>query len=85
MDNPLLNTDGLPRFGAIRPEHVEPAVRHELAANRAQLKELVASGAAGFSALVEPVEAMQHRLHRHLVTGQPPQRGREFARAARCL
>jgi oligopeptidase A len=62
MDNPLLNTDGLPRFGAIRPEHVEPAIRHQLAANRAQLKELVTSGAAGFSALVEPVEAMQHRL-----------------------
>ena len=62
MDNPLLNTDGLPRFGEIRPEHVEPAIRHQLAVNRTQLKELLASGATSFGALVEPVEAMQHRL-----------------------
>jgi oligopeptidase A len=64
MDNPLLNTDGLPSFGEIRPEHVEPAVRQQLAANRAQLEELLGSGAATFGALVEPIEAMQHQLQR---------------------
>ncbi|MBN1237612.1 MAG: oligopeptidase A, partial [Gammaproteobacteria bacterium] len=32
--NPLLRTDALPEFAAIRPEHVEPAVRRTLAEQR---------------------------------------------------
>src|SRR5882672_9045904 len=64
MDNPLLHTDGLPDFDMIRPEHVEPAIRIQLAANRARLEELLSAGAATFSSLVEPIEAMQHRLQR---------------------
>jgi oligopeptidase A len=32
--NPLLQTDALPEFAMIRPEHVEPAVRHTLAEQR---------------------------------------------------
>src|SRR5690606_40873306 len=34
-DNPLLADTGLPRFDLIRPEHVEPALRRPLAAQRA--------------------------------------------------
>ncbi|HEY7377176.1 MAG TPA: M3 family metallopeptidase [Steroidobacteraceae bacterium] len=64
MENPLLRTDGLPAFEAIRPEHIEPAIRSRLAANRARLGELLASGASTFRSLVEPIEAMQHRLQR---------------------
>jgi oligopeptidase A len=64
MDNPLLNTDGLPSFGAIRPEHIEPAIRHQLSVNRARLAGLLESGVTTFSALVEPIEAMQHQLQR---------------------
>ncbi len=64
MVNPLLVEDGLPAFDAIRPEHVEPAVRTRLTQNRQQLGELIASGARKFSDLVEPVEALQHRLNR---------------------
>jgi oligopeptidase A len=64
MDNPLLNTDSLPSFGAIRPEHIEPAIRQQLSANRARLAGLLESGATTFSALVEPIEAMQHQLQR---------------------
>jgi oligopeptidase A len=37
--NPLLATTGLPAFDAIRPEHVEPAVRQVLADQRAALSE----------------------------------------------
>ena len=82
MDNPLLNTDGLPSFGTIRPEHVEPAIRQQLAANRARLQELLGSGVATIGALVEPIEAMQHQLQRtwspasHLngVVNSPPLR-----------
>ncbi len=36
--NPLLSSDALPRFSAIRAEHVEPAVRETLAAQRAALE-----------------------------------------------
>lgn len=35
--NPLLEANGLPRFDAIRPEHVEPAIRHVLETQRAAL------------------------------------------------
>ncbi len=42
MDNPLLEFSGLPRFDAIRPEHVEPAVRELIAENRALIERLVA-------------------------------------------
>jgi len=42
-NNPLLATDGLPRFAEILPEHVEPAVRHVLAQQRAQIEKLGAA------------------------------------------
>ena len=38
-DNPLLAPDGLPRFDLIRPEHIEPAVRRTLEAQRAAVAE----------------------------------------------
>ena len=37
IDNPLLSPTALPSFAAIRPEHVEPAVRQVLAAQRQAL------------------------------------------------
>jgi len=39
-DNPLLAADGLPRFAAIRSEHVVPAVRDLLSRSQARLEEL---------------------------------------------
>ena len=44
-DNPLLATAGLPRFSAIRPEHVVPAVDAVLADYRARIDGLLAAGA----------------------------------------
>ena len=38
-DNPLLAATGLPRFDQIRPEHVEPALRRTLDAQRAAIAE----------------------------------------------
>ncbi len=64
MDNPLLDAPSLPSFHSIRPEHIEPAVRHVLDANRRGLQELLAAGAAGWDGLVAPMERMQHRLAR---------------------
>ena len=63
MPNPLLATDRLPDYAAIRPEHAEPALRAQLAANRGRLAELLARPEPTFATLVEPFEEMQHRLN----------------------
>ncbi len=63
MDNPLLQTDGLPPFSAIRPEHVEPAIDQILSDNRRQLDALLADGRDhDYDSLVRPLEAMTDRL-----------------------
>lgn len=41
-NNPLLSKAGLPAFALIRPAHVEEAVLATLAANRAELEQLLA-------------------------------------------
>jgi len=64
MDNPLLRSVALPAFAAIRPEHVEPAVRQVLDENRSRLQQLLSSGAGGWDGIVVPIERMQHRLAR---------------------
>ena len=64
MENPLLHAASLPAFAAIRPEHIEPAVRLVLDENRHALQVLLASGASGWDGIVAPIERMQHRLAR---------------------
>jgi len=62
MDNPLLGSQVLPPFPMIRPEHVEPAMRELLGAGRRTLEEIVAGATPTFGSVVEPLEALQHRL-----------------------
>jgi oligopeptidase A len=64
MDNPLLGQDSLPQFMRIRAEHVEPAVRELLSANRARIEELAALAAPTFATVVEPLEELHHRTSR---------------------
>ena len=65
MDNPLLDTSSLPRFGDIAPEHVMPAVSELIAAHRQNLAGLLESESAwSFESLVERVEDMHHELSR---------------------
>jgi oligopeptidase A len=64
MENPLLHDAPLPSFRDIRPEHIEPAVRHVLDDNRRRLEALLDSGATGWDGIVAPIERMQHRLAR---------------------
>jgi oligopeptidase A len=61
-DNPLLGSGALPAFGAIRPEHVEPALRGLLAGQRASLARIEAASAPSFATVIEPLEQMRHRL-----------------------
>ena len=44
MTNPLLTESQLPRFSAIEPAHVEPAIRQLLEENRRELAALLARG-----------------------------------------
>ena len=64
MDNPLLAGHALPPFSAIRPEHVEPALRELLALGRQRLAAIAAAAEPGFASTVEPLEDAQHRLNR---------------------
>lgn len=65
MDNPLLDTSGLPPFSRIRPHHVEPAVRTLLEESRARIEEVLASAKTPrWDNLVMPLEAVDHRLAR---------------------
>src|SRR5512137_1645754 len=64
MENPLLapSADGLPRFDAVRPEHVEPGMRALLAELGDQLAQLEKSVAPTWSGVVEPLERIGDAL-----------------------
>ncbi len=64
-DNPLLQLQDLPRFSAIRPAHVEPALDRLLADNRDRLKCLEAmENAADWDNFVQPMEDANELLTR---------------------
>jgi len=65
MSNPLLSMTDLPPFGAIRPEHAEPAVDAVLADNRRGIDSLLAAGGDyNWANLMQPLEDMDDRLNR---------------------
>ncbi|TSA00623.1 MAG: M3 family peptidase [Rhodocyclaceae bacterium] len=81
--NPLLDFSGLPRFDAVQPEHVTPAIRQLLDENRALIKSLIApETAATWDAFVQPMLDAGERLsrawgvvgHLHAVNDVPPWR-----------
>ena len=65
MDNPLLDFSGLPRFSAVRPEHVAPAIDFLLGDARAAL-ERAARGTdePTWDSFVEPLDDAVERLVR---------------------
>ncbi|HET7732157.1 MAG TPA: M3 family metallopeptidase [Usitatibacter sp.] len=65
MDNPLLDFSGLPRFDAVRPEHIEPAVARLIADGRATIERLAALEAPPtWETFVEPLDDANERLSR---------------------
>ena len=79
MNNPLLDfavqgsanaasagaASGLPRFAAIRPEHVTPALDRLLAENRRALEQVLASAKPGtWDSFAQPIEDMKEQLAR---------------------
>ena len=61
--NPLLDFSGLPRFDAVRPEHVTPAIAELLAENRALLARLETAPAT-WTAFAAPFFDGSERLSR---------------------
>ena len=81
--NPLLDFSGLPRFDAVQPEHVTPAIRQLLDENRALIDGLIAPAtAATWDSFVQPMLDAGERLsrawgivsHLHSVNDVPPWR-----------
>ena len=64
-NNPLLETRGLPRFTAIKPQHAEPAIDAILDENRRQIDRILAAGPPyTWDNLVAPLESLGERLAR---------------------
>jgi oligopeptidase A len=64
-DNPLLDFSGLPRFGSIRAEHVEPAIGRLLDENRAAITQLTNEETpATWEGFAAPLEDANERLSR---------------------
>ncbi|WP_372016130.1 M3 family metallopeptidase [Pseudoxanthomonas sp. 10H] len=64
MDNPLLDFSGLPRFDAIRPEHVGPAIDALLAEAEAAVASAETVAPVSWPTFVTPLEDATERLWR---------------------
>ncbi|MEZ5580855.1 MAG: oligopeptidase A [Candidatus Competibacteraceae bacterium] len=65
MTNPLLTTADLPRYAAIRPEHIEPAIDRMLTDNRVELERLLAAHHTyTWDNLIQPLEELEDRLNK---------------------
>ena len=65
MTNPLLDFSGLPRFGSVGPEHIEPAVDELVSAGRATIERVAALDASPtWESFVEPLDDANERLAR---------------------
>ncbi|MEP7314515.1 MAG: oligopeptidase A, partial [Pseudomonadota bacterium] len=62
--NPLLLDLPLPAFDAIRPEHVEVAIRELLASHRTRINAIESTRDPSFATVVEPMEELHHELTR---------------------
>jgi oligopeptidase A len=63
-ENPLLEERELPRYDAVRPEHVEPGIRALLAELAAGFERAEAAAAPSWERVVEPLERIGDRLGR---------------------
>jgi len=65
MNNPLLQTDGLPLFASISPTHIEPAIDHLLKENRTVIQALLQSNEpVSWGNTLQAVEDLDDQLNR---------------------
>ena len=60
--NPLLQSHTLPPFSAIRPEHIEPAIKALIDQVKVVVNQVVERGENQWDSLVAPIEQAQERL-----------------------
>ncbi len=58
MQNPLLQSKGLPRFNEIKPEHIEPAITKVLEEANKRLEELESNLEPSWDGMIKPLEEM---------------------------
>lgn len=63
-ENPLLNISDIPRFDAIRAEHMQPALERIITDNRAAIEALLENDAADWEHFVQPFEELDEKLSR---------------------
>jgi len=65
MNNPLLQTDGLPLFSSITPLNIEPAIDQLLKDNRAEIQSLLKNNqTVSWENMLQPMEELDDRLNR---------------------
>src|SRR4051812_43680143 len=65
MDNPLLDFSSLPRFAAIRPEHVTPAIETLIAGANATIEHIATSEKPPtWENFIEPLDDANEKLAR---------------------
>lgn len=64
MNNPLLQTDGLPLFASIVPADIEPAIDQLLKNNRAEIQSLLNNKTVSWENTLQPTEDLDDRLNR---------------------
>ena len=62
ITNPLLHESRVPRFDAIRPEHVEPGIKELLSQLGAKFEQLERDGKPTWRELIEPLERIDDEL-----------------------
>lgn len=71
--NPLLDFSGLPRFNAVQPEHVAPAIRQLIAENRTLIERLTQPDSpATWDDFMAPLTDAGERLSRAGHRWSPP-------------
>ena len=63
-ENPLLTISDIPRFDAIRAEHIQPALEQIITDNRAAIEALLEDDTADWEHFVQPFEELDERLSR---------------------
>ena len=63
-DNPLLVSEGLPRFDSIEPQHIQPAVQALLKQSQINLKNIEKQAEPTWEGLLQPLEELDHPWER---------------------
>ena len=63
-DNPLLVSEGLPRFDRIEPQHIQPAVQALLKQSQENLKTIEEQAEPTWEGLMQPLEELDHPWER---------------------